>query len=607
MIPGKDIEDCEIMKHRFDGFDREMNANASRVAVVNQLARQLLHVDHPGSEEIIERQNQLNTKWSSLREKSEMKREELNSAHGVQTFHIECRVQLLSLHLGLLPERGPLGVELVLPVNDLLGAGVVNMQELSGQLVHHGNTAGVGVHFSVESVKSVFHNLTILDILPGDHRVQHLLLLLDPLLHTVGLGEQFVERQSVQQPLLPDLGHLQQLLVPPVNGGNPLHHGTGISVLLAEQRGLIMELVNGGLVVLQLIRHLFVLLEESLNVALVLADVVTGYELEDVQHPVVHIVSVGEELVEVHGIGQHSLPLVHQVDEVSPSLSDLLDSLLDLLTAEVSLLDKFVSATDGDLEGRLVAEDLRLQSFMFGEKEVDGGEVVANVGLQQDLLHLLHPVLLLRHVPVELPQKTRLLQPGSSLHGELHQLGVGVLQGLDSLHDNGGVAGPVAVSGLLVQEPLRVLHHLLHSLAQDVDVGLHQAVLLQEVLHAHQMLAEVITEETQLEFLHAVEDVEHLLEVVLQLQTQLQPGSSRLQKLQEIIPESEDVVLPGVDSVDVVVVLGLQLQGHGHHGLHSLLVGEDVRLDSFVLFSCGLNRRQVEAKVVLRDETLVLR
>jgi hypothetical protein len=26
------------MKHRFDGFDREMNANASRVAVVNQVS-----------------------------------------------------------------------------------------------------------------------------------------------------------------------------------------------------------------------------------------------------------------------------------------------------------------------------------------------------------------------------------------------------------------------------------------------------------------------------------------------------------------------------------------------------------------------------------------
>ena len=91
MVPGKDIEDCEIMKHRFDGFDREMNANASRVAVVNQLARQLLHVEHPNSEEIIARQNELNQKWSELRERAENKREELGSAHGVQTFHIECR------------------------------------------------------------------------------------------------------------------------------------------------------------------------------------------------------------------------------------------------------------------------------------------------------------------------------------------------------------------------------------------------------------------------------------------------------------------------------------------------------------------------------------
>merc|ERR1711963_553266 len=91
MAPGKDIEDCEIMKHRFDGFDKEMNANASRVAVVNQLARQLLHVEHPNSEQIVARQNQLNQRWGDLRERSEAKREELASAHGVQTFHIECR------------------------------------------------------------------------------------------------------------------------------------------------------------------------------------------------------------------------------------------------------------------------------------------------------------------------------------------------------------------------------------------------------------------------------------------------------------------------------------------------------------------------------------
>ncbi|KAG4068736.1 hypothetical protein HA402_002427 [Bradysia odoriphaga] len=95
MTPGKDIEDVEIMKHRYDGFDKEMNANASRVDIVNQLAHQLLNqftsVDHPNAEQIITRQNHLNQEWSRLRDKADTKRDQLNSAHGVQTFYIECR------------------------------------------------------------------------------------------------------------------------------------------------------------------------------------------------------------------------------------------------------------------------------------------------------------------------------------------------------------------------------------------------------------------------------------------------------------------------------------------------------------------------------------
>lgn len=95
MSPGKDIEDVEILKHRYDGFDKEMNSNASRVAVVNELAHQLLNqfnsVDHPNAEQIKDRQQHLNGEWSRLRDKADAKRDELNSAHGVQTFYIECR------------------------------------------------------------------------------------------------------------------------------------------------------------------------------------------------------------------------------------------------------------------------------------------------------------------------------------------------------------------------------------------------------------------------------------------------------------------------------------------------------------------------------------
>lgn len=33
----------------------------------------------------------MNHEWADLRDKAEAKRDQLNSAHGVQTFHIECR------------------------------------------------------------------------------------------------------------------------------------------------------------------------------------------------------------------------------------------------------------------------------------------------------------------------------------------------------------------------------------------------------------------------------------------------------------------------------------------------------------------------------------
>ena len=66
-------ENCENMKHRFDGFDCGMNANACHVAVVNQLARHPPHADHSGAEGIVTRQNQHKSKWSFWRENSEMK------------------------------------------------------------------------------------------------------------------------------------------------------------------------------------------------------------------------------------------------------------------------------------------------------------------------------------------------------------------------------------------------------------------------------------------------------------------------------------------------------------------------------------------------------
>lgn len=90
MIPGKDIEDVEVMRHRYEGFEQEMKDRELRVEVVNQLSSQLLQVEHPNSEDIINRQQNINERWERLRDQAEQKRSALQSVHSLQTFYIEC-------------------------------------------------------------------------------------------------------------------------------------------------------------------------------------------------------------------------------------------------------------------------------------------------------------------------------------------------------------------------------------------------------------------------------------------------------------------------------------------------------------------------------------
>nr|XP_020441854.1 spectrin beta chain, non-erythrocytic 1 isoform X4 [Monopterus albus] len=88
-IPEK-LEDLEVVQHRFESLEPEMNNQASRVAVVNQVARQLVHSGHPSEKEIKAQQDKLNTRWSQFRDLADQKKDSLNSALGVQNYHLEC-------------------------------------------------------------------------------------------------------------------------------------------------------------------------------------------------------------------------------------------------------------------------------------------------------------------------------------------------------------------------------------------------------------------------------------------------------------------------------------------------------------------------------------
>nr|XP_056708614.1 spectrin beta chain, non-erythrocytic 1 isoform X1 [Euleptes europaea] len=89
VIPEK-LEDLEVIQHRFESLEPEMNNQASRVAVVNQVARQLMHSGHPSEKEIKAQQDKLNTRWSQFRELVDIKKDALISALSIQNYHLEC-------------------------------------------------------------------------------------------------------------------------------------------------------------------------------------------------------------------------------------------------------------------------------------------------------------------------------------------------------------------------------------------------------------------------------------------------------------------------------------------------------------------------------------
>jgi len=91
MVLTRNMEDIEVLKHKFDTFKQEMETNEPRIAFINETSNKLINENHTNSPQIRARQNDLNDKWEHLKTKSSDKQNEIESAHEVQTFHIECK------------------------------------------------------------------------------------------------------------------------------------------------------------------------------------------------------------------------------------------------------------------------------------------------------------------------------------------------------------------------------------------------------------------------------------------------------------------------------------------------------------------------------------
>ena len=91
MTPTDDMEEIEILKARFETFNKEMKDNEDKMETVSTLSRQLIQNEHPNSDEVVAREKQVNQRWEELRNLADAKRSGLDLSHNVNTWHIECQ------------------------------------------------------------------------------------------------------------------------------------------------------------------------------------------------------------------------------------------------------------------------------------------------------------------------------------------------------------------------------------------------------------------------------------------------------------------------------------------------------------------------------------
>ncbi|KAI1903617.1 hypothetical protein AGOR_G00029050 [Albula goreensis] len=88
-IPCK-LEDLEVVQQRFETLETEMNNVGTRIADVNQVAKQLLGSDHRSKGQIHQTQDQLNDRWKEFQRLADKKKLALESALNIQNYHLEC-------------------------------------------------------------------------------------------------------------------------------------------------------------------------------------------------------------------------------------------------------------------------------------------------------------------------------------------------------------------------------------------------------------------------------------------------------------------------------------------------------------------------------------
>ncbi|XP_039711095.1 spectrin beta chain, non-erythrocytic 4 [Pteropus medius] len=83
------LDDVEVVQHRFESLDQEMNSLMGRVLDVNHTVQELVEGGHPSSDEVRSCQDHLNSRWNRIVELVEQRKEEVSAVLLVENHVLE--------------------------------------------------------------------------------------------------------------------------------------------------------------------------------------------------------------------------------------------------------------------------------------------------------------------------------------------------------------------------------------------------------------------------------------------------------------------------------------------------------------------------------------
>lgn len=84
---GQDLEHVEVLQKKFEEFQTDLAAHEERVNEVNQAAAKLTQENHPETELILKKQEEVNAAWQRLKGLAQQRQGKLFGAAEVQRFN----------------------------------------------------------------------------------------------------------------------------------------------------------------------------------------------------------------------------------------------------------------------------------------------------------------------------------------------------------------------------------------------------------------------------------------------------------------------------------------------------------------------------------------